>query len=426
MAAISHTEINFERLWELSNNAGAHHSKTSEIAGTIYSIENANVSSSSDMRTPEQKAQELAQNKARVIAWAKEQFPNLLSEGPEKLYDPITCGLFVAPQTHLCGKTEHTLEPEAFKKTRAIDKEKFIQTIKNLPQYLLIESVFLKYFEHVEINIDPIQRRVSTTYLSPLFSPYEYEPLLQSRGRAKNCYTRQDAKYAVRNDIRSDHQLFQADQKLNAIVGRMTTVDLHHYVIEQEFCPYTRGPVTNTLNDQLQHEVYRFVLTRMGVLNTPPSIEMHSSSSTTSEPAPLGIATSTIQVRQNPVGTLRKIGGLVSRLINEFGEPGSRRPLEHADQMADYCHTCAAKAGRLAPYVVNKGYEDIYKAIASLPDDIQSTLHFKTWERRGDVDTSTDPHWGKNHLLSNLHRTLSVMNETMLEQMAKPKRLSLN
>ncbi|MES2122856.1 MAG: hypothetical protein V4492_08795 [Chlamydiota bacterium] len=416
MAATSRTEIDFERLWDLSNNAGVPHSTTSEIAGTIYSIENG--SSSSGVGTSDQRARDLAQNKAHVIAWAKEQFPDLLNGGPERLYDPITCDLFTSPQTHQCNRVEHKLDSESFEKTRFLNKEKFTQAIRSLPQYRLIESVILRHFWRVDFYITHLEHLV--TYGKRFFmdSPYAHIDLLRpGYPRDQDPYQATDA---VMRDIRREDQLLQADRELRQIADHMATVDLDQYVIVQGLCPYTKTLFVDGLDDhQLQQEIYLFVLTRMGILNAP------SSSSTSSEHAPPAEVpmTSTTQVTANPMRTLQNIGGVVSSLISEFTETGfhfNPRSLEHVDQMADYCPTCAAKAGRLPSSVVKNGYEDICKAIASLPEEIQSTLHYMIWERRGCADTSSDPLWGKNHLLSNLHRTLSVVRIAIREQTARP------
>ncbi len=418
MAPTSRTEINYDRLWELSNHAGLHHSQTSEIAGMIYSIQNADGSSSTDGRTSEQKDTELAGNRASVIAWAKKHFPDMLNEAPEKLCDPISYHLFTDPQTHKCGTTEHTIEPESLiKEQRRFNQEKFVQDIKKLPQYLLIESVILKYFTRVDFYLSPLHRVYQP------YSPYAYNDLLQPAGQSQEGYTRWDAKYGLQRDLRDDPQLSQANREFKAIVIQMTTTDFNRYVIEGGRCPYTRTQVTSTRNAQLQEEVYHFVLIRMGVLNTPQPARPSTDSSSSSDPC-VTPAIMTTRVSVNPTITLQKIGGLVNGLIDKLSPIGSYynpHPIEHADPMADGCYTCADGAKKLLPAAVQKDYEDIQKAIASLPGEVQSTLHFKTWERRGDADTNKDPDWGKNHLLSNLHRTLSVVREALREQMTKRK-----
>ncbi len=416
MAATSRSEIHFRCLWDLCNQAGINHEITSEIAGTIHTIEYTDTSSSTDERTPEQRAREFAHNKARVIAWAKEQFPHLLNDGPERLYDPITCDLFTFPQTHQCSGVEHTLDSAAFKNARFFNKEKFIQTIRSLPQYHLAESIILRHFWRVDFYLTHLEHLVSNGSRFFRDSPYAYIDLL--RPEYPKYPIPSEAWDAMGRDLERDGLAVQANRELRQIANHMATVDLEQYVIEQGACPYTKVTFTPACrDDQLQHEVYRFVLERLGMLNAPsPSeatVELSSSSSTPSDQASIA----------NPLKTLQSIGGLVSSLINQFAEPVfhyNPRTVVHADYMADYCHPCAAQAKKLSPQVIEKGFGDISKAIASLPEEVQAVLHFKTWERRGFADTSTDLLWGKNHLLSNLHRTLSVVREAIREHTIRP------
>lgn len=191
-------------------------------------------------------------------------------------------------------------------------------------------------------------------------------------------------------------------------------------------CPYTRLHGTSVTDYQLQDEIYLFVLRRMGVIpmTRPPSSLFLNTQALASYIESRGALCEDSSVEQicppSPRRSLQTIGGLLSELINRIDGyyPNPIHDLEHDER----CQFCQDGLTRIQYYErANISNAEIHNQILSLPQDLQSALCYKIWQRRQDHTKIGDPEWGKRHLLTNLHKTLSALREMLREHLSRPR-----